>query len=31
MSFLSNARLAEEIHDQRMDVISNMTHAAIVD
>lgn len=31
LSFLSNARLAEEVHDQRMDVISNMTHAAIVD
>ncbi|MCX7380780.1 MAG: serine hydrolase [Alphaproteobacteria bacterium] len=30
MSFLSNCRLAEEDHDLRMEVISNMVHAAIV-
>ena len=31
MSFLSNCRLAEEDHDLRMDVISNMVHASIID
>lgn len=30
MSFLSNCRLSEEDHDLRMEVISNMVHAAIV-
>ena len=29
-SFVSNGRLPEDVHDQRMDVVSNMTHAAIV-
>ena len=29
--FLSNARLIEDAHDARMDVLSNIVHAAIVD